>query len=67
MPVMNGWDTSRALQGAREPSTIPVIVITASEPYWGYPPGHVLRKPIDRDKLISAVRKVIEDRPDLPS
>ncbi len=48
-------------------STIPVIVITASEPYWGYPPGHVLRKPIDRDKLISAVRKVIEDRPDLPS
>jgi DNA-binding response OmpR family regulator len=59
MPVMNGWDTARALERKRELSSIPLIVITASEPYWGYPPGHVLRKPIDRDKLISAVETVI--------
>lgn len=63
MPVMNGWDTARALQGTRELSSIPLIVITASEPYWGYPPGPVLRKPIDRDKLISAVENALASHP----
>jgi PleD family two-component response regulator len=69
MPVMNGWDTARALQDTRELSSIPLIVITASEPYWGYPPGPVLRKPIDRDKLISAVENVLasDPRKDRPS
>src|SRR5688572_10267431 len=55
MPVMNGWETARALKRRQDLSSIPVIVITASEPYWGYPAGPVLRKPIDRDKLVSAV------------
>jgi PleD family two-component response regulator len=69
MPVMNGWDTAQALQRTRELSAIPLIVITASEPYWGYPPGPVLRKPIDRDKLISAVENVLasDPRKDAPS
>jgi DNA-binding response OmpR family regulator len=62
MPVMNGWDTARAIQRRRDLSKIPLIVITASEPYWGYPPGQVLRKPIDRDKLMGAVHHVIRTR-----
>jgi CheY-like chemotaxis protein len=61
MPVMNGWDTARAIQRRRDLRQIPLIVITASEPYWGYPAGHVLRKPIDRAKLIGAVHQVIPD------
>jgi DNA-binding NtrC family response regulator len=63
MPVMNGWDTARAIQHKRELSAIPLIVITASEPYWGYPPGPVLRKPIDRDNLVRAVKNVIASDP----
>jgi CheY-like chemotaxis protein len=62
MPVMNGWDTARAIQRRGDLSSIPLIVITASEPYWGYPTGQVLRKPIERDKLIGAVHHVIRTR-----
>jgi DNA-binding NtrC family response regulator len=67
MPVMNGWDTARAIQKRQDLRTIPLIVITASEPYWGYPPGHVLRKPIDRDKLVRAVQDVIDADDERPS
>ena len=64
MPVMNGWDTVHALESRRDLRGIPVIVITATEPHWGYPPAtQVLRKPIDANNLVQAVRQAIEDRP----
>ena len=59
MPVMNGWETVRAIKRRDDLSAIPVIVITASEPYWGYPASPVLRKPIDRDQLVNAVHHAI--------
>ncbi len=63
MPVMNGWETVRAIESSGELSRIPVIVITATEPHWGHPSAmRVLRKPIDADKLVRAVRDAIEVR-----
>jgi CheY-like chemotaxis protein len=59
MPVMDGWtfaDRVRAAPGLRE---IPIIVMTASGPHWGYPAPRVLRKPIFGNQLVAAVRKAI--------
>jgi CheY-like chemotaxis protein len=66
MPVMNGWDTVRAIRRNAEFNCLPVIIITASEPYWGYPSGRVLRKPIDAQKLVSTVRDAIAGGPTGP-
>ena len=35
---------------------IPVIVLTAAGPHWGYPATRVLRKPIESQDLVAAVR-----------
>jgi len=66
MPVMNGWETVQAIRSSRDLRGIPVIVITATEPHWGYPTGRVLRKPIDADRLVRAVREAIEAGASLP-
>jgi CheY-like chemotaxis protein len=63
MPVMNGWETVRAINSSGDLSSIPVIVITATEPHWGYPTDRVLRKPIDADRLVRAVREAIDSGP----
>lgn len=59
MPVMNGWSFITRLQqfGARP---IPIIVITAAEPHWGYPVPltHVVRKPIPPDRLLAVLDKL---------
>lgn len=34
---------------------MPVVLVTASEPHWGYPVQHVVRKPVDPDVLLSTV------------
>jgi len=62
MPVMNGWTfiTRRQRFG---PRPIPIIVVTAAEPHWGYPVPltHVLRKPLDLETLLAMVRKVVPE------
>jgi CheY-like chemotaxis protein len=63
MPVMNGWDTVRAIRRDGGLDGVPLIIITASEPYWGYPSGQILRKPIDAEKLIKAVQQAITGGP----
>ena len=60
MPVMSGWDFARHLRQHPELATIPLVVITCSEPYWGYPDPQVLRKPLDLDRLLLTVREVLE-------
>jgi CheY-like chemotaxis protein len=68
MPVMNGWETVRAIQSSGELSRIPVIVITATEPHWGHPAAtRVLRKPIDADKLVRAVQEAVDGKARRPS
>jgi CheY-like chemotaxis protein len=62
MPVMNGWSFITRLQslGARP---IPIIVVTAADPHWGYPVPltRVLRKPLHPDSLLTMVRKLVPD------
>jgi DNA-binding NtrC family response regulator len=61
MPVMSGWDFARHLRRYPHLDAIPLVVITCSEPYWGYPGPQVLRKPLDLDRLLSTVREVLDD------
>ena len=63
MPVMDGWALHEAI--AREPalSKIPIIVLSAhttSEPFEGAS-AH-LRKPIQREALLDAIRAVLPTR-----
>ena len=56
MPIMSGWDFARHVRRYPHLATIPLVVITCSEPYWGYPGPHVVRKPLDLEKLLDVVR-----------
>jgi DNA-binding NtrC family response regulator len=59
MPVMSGWDFARHLRRYPQLAAIPLVVITCSEPYWGYPGPQVLRKPLDLEQLLATVREVL--------
>jgi response regulator RpfG family c-di-GMP phosphodiesterase len=56
MPVKDGWALAAEVQNGQLPS-IPMMVITAAESYWGYPinPRYVLRKPLDSGKFLTMV------------
>jgi CheY-like chemotaxis protein len=61
MPVMNGWSfTARLRQLGGTP--IPIVVITAAEPYWGYPVPltQVMRKPLHADRFLALMRTLVE-------
>ncbi|HEY0708695.1 MAG TPA: response regulator [Polyangia bacterium] len=58
MPVMNGWQFVQTLRGTRYDS-IPIIMVTGSEPYWGTPVARVLRKPLDLQEVVAAVAQVV--------
>jgi CheY-like chemotaxis protein len=60
MPVMDGWRFATRLQQFGHPP-IPVVVVTAAEPYWGYPvaPAQVIRKPLHAPALLSMVEGLI--------
>jgi CheY-like chemotaxis protein len=60
MPVMNGWQFVQNLRGTRYDS-IPIIMVTGSEPYWGTPVARVLRKPLDLKEVIDAVAQAVCD------
>jgi DNA-binding NtrC family response regulator len=60
MPVMSGWDFARHLQKFPALAAIPLVVITCSEPYWGYPGPLVLRKPLDLEQLMSTIRGLLD-------
>jgi CheY-like chemotaxis protein len=59
MPVMDGWQFADRLQRLGGPP-IPIVVITAAEPYWGYPVprSQVVRKPIYPTSFLAMIRKV---------
>jgi two-component system chemotaxis response regulator CheY len=63
MPHMDGWsffDKIRAYPRLRD---IPIVVLTAAGPHWGYPVSRVLRKPILTHELIAAVKGALEAKP----
>jgi CheY-like chemotaxis protein len=55
MPAMNGWDFVRFLRQDRRWSTLPLVVLTATQPYWGHPATRVLRKPVGTMSLLRAL------------
>ena len=59
MPVMDGWRFATRLQQFGLPH-IPLMVITAAEPYWGYPVSlaQVIRKPIHAPALLAMLREL---------
>jgi two-component system chemotaxis response regulator CheY len=59
MPVMSGWEFARHLRSHRRLASIPVVVITGSEPHWGHPSGHVLRKPLLPLEVLRTVGEVM--------
>jgi DNA-binding NtrC family response regulator len=58
MPEMDGWTLAAEMKRGRLPQ-VPMIVVTAAEPYWGYPGSIVLRKPLDNQRLLYLVRSLI--------
>jgi DNA-binding response OmpR family regulator len=61
MPGMDGWTFASRLKAGTS-SKVPVIVITAAEPRWGYPAPslYVLRKPLDTTRLMPLVRALAQ-------
>jgi CheY-like chemotaxis protein len=58
MPTMNGWEFMDRLKAAPKLASVPVIMVTANQPHWGYPvrESMVLRKPVDPDRLLDLLR-----------
>ena len=60
MPKLNGWDFMQELVNDARLPRIPNIVATAAAPHWGFPvpDAHVLRKPLDIDRLLDLIGAV---------
>jgi CheY-like chemotaxis protein len=60
MPVMDGWALAALVKEGRLPE-VPMMVITAAEPYWGYPvhPRYVMRKPLDSGRFLGMVGALV--------
>ncbi|HXU83460.1 MAG TPA: response regulator [Polyangia bacterium] len=56
MPGKDGWTFASELKEGGL-GDIPLVVITAAEPHWGYPapPARVMRKPLDSERLLRLV------------
>ena len=68
MPLMNGWDLVSRLRANPRLASIPVVVVTATGPHWGYPvdASLVVRKPFQRQHLLNLIRKVTGPAPGAP-
>jgi DNA-binding response OmpR family regulator len=60
MPLINGWEFVQEVRKSARTSGIPIIMVTAVEPHWGYPVERhrVLRKPFRTDHLLHLLREV---------
>jgi CheY-like chemotaxis protein len=67
MPKMDGWAFARNIGVCAGLKDIPLLVVTAAGPHWGYPAGRVLRKPIECHELVAAVHDAIDGDPRLVS
>jgi CheY-like chemotaxis protein len=55
MPKMSGWAFSRELH-TRRLDDVPLLVMTAALPHWGYPRAKgILTKPFDAELLLGAL------------
>jgi DNA-binding NtrC family response regulator len=62
MPEMDGWTLAAEMRQGRLPQ-VPMIVMTAAEPHWGYPAPIVIRKPLDALRLVTMVRAMVPPPP----
>jgi two-component system chemotaxis response regulator CheY len=60
MPLMDGWTFLDELRASARLEQMPVLVLTAAGPHWGYPMRDVLRKPVDAADLVAAARGVLD-------
>jgi CheY-like chemotaxis protein len=69
MPVMSGWALVETLRAQPAFADLPVLVITAVGPFWGWPESaaRVLRKPLRLDDLIDAVSNYCDSPPAPPA
>jgi CheY-like chemotaxis protein len=63
MPMMNGWEFLREVAKSERMMHVPIIVVTAAGPHWGYPlpAGRIMHKPIQRERLLHMLRQVVAD------
>ena len=67
MPRTTGWDFLKHLRGEEGLRSIPVIVITGTDPGEGASLADVvLQKPVDPVKLAETVRSMLDARPAQP-
>ena len=58
MPVMNGWEFSKALEKDMVLAGIPIVIVTAFEDQGGTIKSKgIIKKPVDLDALFRIVRK----------
>jgi DNA-binding response OmpR family regulator len=60
MPLTNGWEFVEEVRKSARTAGIPIIMVTAVEPHWGYPVprDRVLRKPFRTESLLNLLREV---------
>jgi len=61
MPVMDGWEVAGRMHDEERLATIPVCVVTATPEWAPTDSTCVLKKPIDIDALLAAVRENCTD------
>ena len=58
MPAMDGWQCFNRIRSLPQLALIPVFVVTATGPRWGYPKAPVFRKPVDVPRLLQALAEL---------
>jgi CheY-like chemotaxis protein len=68
MPVMNGWDFIRAIEGKVDYDDLPVLVVSAYSEVSTPTAKRILKKPLDVKQLLAAVREFCccEPNPPMP-
>ncbi len=59
MPVMNGWQFRREQNRSARLASVPVVVITAFQSPGGLDIADIVHKPIDIERLLSVVRRLL--------
>jgi len=62
MPVVDGWEAARRLKGNSQTQDIPIIALSAHALAGEAREGEFDTKPIEFDRLVATVRRVLDGR-----
>jgi CheY-like chemotaxis protein len=62
MPGMDGWRFVEEIRTAPSLKDIPIVVLTAAGPHWGYPVARILHKPVETQELLAALKDAVEGK-----